>query len=115
VQQRTISGCERSQGSRTDEAATGDEASELVFAEVFGVGGPFGDNEVAGLCVGVPDIDGHVTGDVEVERSTGGRRLDGLRRPGSRHRLRFLTNRMGASLHGDPRDVALRSAIPDGA
>ncbi len=27
----------------------------------------------------------------------------------------YVTNRMGASLHGDPRDVALRSAIPDGA
>jgi CubicO group peptidase (beta-lactamase class C family) len=25
----------------------------------------------------------------------------------------YVTNRMGASLHGDPRDVALRSAIPD--
>ena len=26
----------------------------------------------------------------------------------------YVTNRMGTSLHGDPRDVALRSAIPDG-
>jgi hypothetical protein len=27
----------------------------------------------------------------------------------------YVTNQMGASLHGDPRDVALRRAIPDGA
>jgi CubicO group peptidase (beta-lactamase class C family) len=27
----------------------------------------------------------------------------------------YVTNRMGMNLQGDPRDVALRSAIPDGS